>query len=108
MKRASASAGTMPASASSRVASARSFRHVIGPLFPSELTAAFVGREGLDDFPEVTVEHAVERMQREADPMVGHPIVLVVVRADLLGTAAALHLGRSRRAEFGGLAVLLG
>ena len=37
-------------------------------------------------------EHPIECVQRELDAMVGHAVVLEVVRPDLLGTTAALHL----------------
>src|SRR3954453_16662610 len=107
MNRASASAGTIPASASSRAASERSFRQDMNLLFPSELASPFVGGERLDHRIEGAVQNSVEGMQREPDAVVGHAVVLVVVRADLFGATAALHLRRARRTEFSGLAVLL-
>ena len=42
---------------------------------------------------KVALEHLVESLQGETQAMVGHPVLLVVVRADLLGALAAAHLG---------------
>src|SRR5436190_22164770 len=97
----------MPASASRRVASARSSRQLIA-LLPRELARPLIGGKRLDDLVEIAVEHAVERVHRETDAVVGDAVVLVVVGADLLGTTATLHLVASRRAHLVGLPVLFG
>ena len=55
------------------------------------MSLTFVGRQRVDDLVELARQHPVERVQRQLDPMVGHAIVLEVVRADLLGTPAAFH-----------------
>ena len=72
------------------------------------MARAFVARERLDDLVEIAVEHPVEGMHRETDAMVGDAIVLEVVRANLLGPPAALHLITTRGRNLGVLPVLLG
>ena len=114
-KRASTSAVTMPARrepaddlAARRAPGSRQLRAHAAVVTPAELTPAFVGRERVDDLVELAVEHAVERVHREPDAVIGDAVLLVVVRADLLGAAAALHLLAARRAHLGVLLVLLG
>src|SRR5207302_2255303 len=102
MKRASASAGMTPASASCPAACARSSRHVeviASGLLATELPRAFVGCQRVDDVVDLAFERAVERMLSEADTVIGHAVVLVVVGADLLRPAATLHLLAPRRAD---------
>src|SRR5437588_12636068 len=110
MKRASASAGVMPASPNRSAACARSSRHVdviASGLLATELPGALVGRQRVDDVLELAFEHTVQGMLGETDAVVGHPVVLVVVRADLLGPTAALHLLAPRRTHFRLLPLLL-
>src|SRR4029079_18487761 len=52
-------------------------------------------------------EHLVEGVQREPDAMVGDAVLLVVVRADLVGAAPALHLTAPRRRQLRLLALAL-
>src|SRR5258708_5415872 len=105
MNRASVSAGPMPAPVSARTASARSSRQVM-PSLAAELLGAFVGRECLDHIVELPFEHAIERVQGDRDAMIGEPVLLVVVGADLLGTPATLHLVTPCRTHLGVLTIL--
>ena len=59
-----------------------------------QLLGALCGGEGVGDLVErlAAGEHLVERVQRDADAVVGHAVLLEVVRADLLRPAATLHL----------------
>src|SRR5262249_46319953 len=76
--------------------------------FP-ELAAALVGGERVDDLVELLLpgEDLLERVQRHPDPVVGDPVLLEVVGADLLGPAAALHLAAPGRRELRLLALAL-
>src|SRR5439155_17170150 len=49
--------------------------------------------EGVDDRVELAVEHALERVQREARPVVGDAALREVVGADLLGAVARADHG---------------
>ena len=60
--------------------------------------------EGVDDLVEVAGEHLVELVDGQPDAVVGDPVLLVVVGADLLG---ALPRRRSGTAAVGGLRRLL-
>src|SRR5262249_57170207 len=55
-----------------------------------ELLGALRRDQLVDDRAELARENLVERVKRETDAVVGHPLFLEVVRADLLRTAAAL------------------
>src|SRR5437762_3947618 len=121
--RASASAVTMPAAASCRATSPRaasqvsasgvslsSFMRARPPAWLAsrrgELTRPLVGGQRVDDVVELAREHAIERVHGEPDPVIGDAVLLVVVRADLLGPPASLHLIAAHRAELRVLAVL--
>ena len=73
-----------------------------------ELPRALGGGERVGDLVELPGEHLVERVQREADAVVGDAVLLVVVRADLLGAPAALHLAAPGRRQLRLLALALG
>src|SRR5579859_847202 len=100
------SAVGMPAPASRPAISPRTSRQVRGialviPASPrAQLTPAFVGGELVDDLVEVAGQHAIEGVHREPDAMIGDAVLLVVVRADLLGAAAAFHLLAASGADF--------
>src|SRR5437762_751710 len=109
MKRASASAGPMPASRRRAVTSARSSRHVMRArlrVVAAELARALVGGKRVDEIVDVAVEQSVERVLREADAVIRDTVVLEVVRPNLLRAAATLHLLPPRRAHFGLLPLL--
>ena len=74
----------------------------------AELTPAFVGGERVDDLVEIAGQHPIEGVQREPDAMIGDAVLLEVVRADLLGATAALHLLAAGGADLFVLLVLLG
>src|SRR5581483_5621470 len=57
-----------------------------------ELPVPLVGHEGIGQLVEVAHEDAVELVQRELDPVVGDPVLLVIVGPDLLRTAPAADL----------------
>ena len=72
-----------------------------------ELARPLVGGEGGDDVVEVAGEHVGEAVDREPDAVVGEPVLLEVVGADLLAPPAAADL----RAPLGralGVALALG
>src|SRR5437870_345654 len=100
----SCSGDSIPASRSERATSARRSFQVISALITGntdgkpdtsgQLLGALCGGEGVGDLVErlAAGEHLVERVQRDADAVVGHAVLLEVVRPDLLRPAAALHL----------------
>ena len=49
-----------------------------------QLARPLIGQQGVDYVVELAHEHFVELVQREADPVVGDPVFLVVVGPDLL------------------------
>ena len=57
-----------------------------------EAGGLLVGAEGGDEFVEVALEDLIETLQGEADPVVGDPVLLEVIGADLLGTPTRAHL----------------
>src|SRR5688572_20101468 len=46
----------------------------------------------LDELPQISVEHLLQRMGRVADPVIGHPALRIIVRADLRGAIAGADL----------------
>jgi hypothetical protein len=50
----------------------------------AELTTSLVGDERVDELIEISQQHLVQVVDRQPDPVVGDPVVLVVIRADLL------------------------
>ena len=89
-QRASASADATPTSARRRPIATRWLPQVgrVGTgrthSPPSELATALVGGELIDELVEIALEHAIERVDRQPDAVVGDPVLLVVVGADLL------------------------
>ena len=57
-----------------------------------QLAVALVGHEGVGQLVEVAHQDAVELVQGELDPVIGDPVLLVVVGPDLLRSAAAADL----------------
>ncbi len=57
-----------------------------------ELARPLVGGEGLDDVVEVAGQHVGQPVDREPDAVVGDPVLLEVVGADLLAPPAAADL----------------
>src|SRR5262249_46264594 len=76
--------------------------------FARQLARAFPRRQRVEHVSELTVEHSVGRVQRDRDAVIGAPVLLVVVRADLLRPAAPLHLVAPGRTRRGALPLLLG
>src|SRR5437763_9805003 len=73
-----------------------------------ELGGAVGFDQGVEQLVEVAGQHLVELVDREPDAVVGHPVLLEVVRADLLRPAAAADLGPPGARQLVGLALLLG
>src|SRR5699024_6022789 len=67
----------------------------------------FVVDEGVADFVEFTVEELVEAVDREADAVIGDPVLFEVVGADLFGASARPGLITARFGLGFGLFVLL-
>src|SRR4051794_37344433 len=68
-------------------------------LIAGELACPFVGCERVDDVVEIAGQHFLQSIDGEPDAVVGDPVLLVVVGADLLATAATADL----RTTLGGL-----
>ena len=73
-------------------------RHVTVPSLArspaaGELAGPLVGGQRVDDVVEVAGEHVGQPVDREADAVVGDPVLLEVVGPDLLAAAAAADLG---------------
>ena len=66
-----------------------------------ELARSLVGGEGGDDVVEVAGQHVGEAVHREPDAVIGEPVLLEVVRADLLASSATTDLGPARRRALG-------
>ncbi len=105
MRRASTRGLATPASARRRSASSSRLPQATvsaaGPSGPApgltaalvlELAAALVGDQRVDDLVELAGQDLVELVEVEVDAVVGDPVLLEVVGADLLGPAAAAHL----------------
>ena len=75
---------------------------------PSSCPATLRGGELVDDLVELPGEDLVEGVHGQPDAVVGDALLLVVVRPDLLGASAALHLVAAGRRQLLGLALLLG
>ena len=63
----------------------------------------FVGHERVAHLVELAGEHPVEVVDGEPDPVVGDPVLLEVVGADLLAAAAAADLGLALAGRLGRL-----
>src|SRR4029077_1097182 len=72
-----------------------------------ELPAPLVGGQCVGALLELAGQHLVERVEGQADAMVGDPVLLVVVRADLVGPATALRLAAAGRRQLLLLALAL-
>jgi len=72
-----------------------------------ELRGALGGGQCVGEVVELTGEHLVERVQGEPDAVVGDPVLLEVVGADLVGATAALHLVAASRRQLRLLALTL-
>ena len=107
-----------PAAVSRRSASAASIAPgdraggQVGPGHPirgrrRRAAAPLVGDERVDHLVELAGQHLVELVDREPDAVVGDPVLLEVVGADLLGAATAADLGLAGIGRLGRLLVLL-
>src|SRR5262245_13507859 len=63
--------------------------------------ALLLGAERLGELAEIAVEHLVEAVDRELDPMVGHAVLREVVGPDLLRPLARPDLRPARRRKLG-------
>src|SRR6185503_10678606 len=61
-----------------------------GPLL--QLLRLVVGDEAAHDLLQVAVEHRLQAVEGQADAVVGDPVLVEVVGADLLAAVAAAHL----------------
>ena len=77
-------------------------------LLPRQLARPLVRHERVGQLGEVARQHLVELVEGEVDAVVGDPVLLVVVGADLVGAAAGADLAAALGRHLGGLAVLLG
>ena len=74
--------------------------------FTGKLASPLVGNERVADLIELAHQDAVELVERQADAVIGNPVVLVVVRADLFAPSPTADLlttlvgGPSRPPEF--------
>src|SRR3954465_9936840 len=64
--------------------------------------------EGVDELVEVALEDMVEAVEGQPEAVVGDPVLLEVVGADLLRPAAAPDLGPPGAGQLVGLTLLLG
>ena len=91
-QRAAASPTTIEVDATTRCVSQRSSLAELrsGPL---------VGDQRVDDLVELAGEHLVELVEREPDAVVGDPVLLVVVGADLLASGRRRRPGLARASD---------
>ena len=69
-----------------------SYRRARQPSNVGELTGALVVQQRVDDEVEIAGEHVGQPVDREADPVIGDPVLFEVVGADLLAPAATADL----------------
>src|SRR5580692_2950723 len=75
-------------------------RYELASIALGQLSRALLGEERVDVGIEVAGQHGVERIGRQVDPVVRHPVLLEVVSADLLAATAAPQLGALQVALF--------
>src|SRR5207245_1763756 len=79
-----------------------------GSGFAPQLPGPLVGEQGVHQLVQLPHQHLVQLVEGEADAMVGHPVLLEVVRPDLLGPTATTDLAPPGLAQLGRLAILFG